>query len=332
MIAVLKSNATKQQIDNLVEWFEKQGLRVNESKGEYCTVLGLIGDTTRIDTDLLQGLDIIESVTRISEPFKKANRKFHPEDTIVDIGGVKIGGGNFAVMAGPCSVENEEQIIETAKAVKASGATLLRGGAYKPRTSPYDFQGLHEEGIRLLIKAREATGLPIVSEIMSPEQLPVFEEIDCLQVGARNMQNFDLLKALGKTKKPVLLKRGLSATLKELLMSAEYIMSEGNPNVILCERGIRTYETYTRNTFDVSAIAALKELSHLPVVADPSHATGKVSLIKPMSMAAIVSGADALEIEVHNCPKKALSDAAQQLTPDQFVGVMEAIDKARSII
>ena len=332
MIAVLKSTATKQQVDNLIEWFEKQGLRVNESKGEYCTVLGLIGDTTRIDTDLLQGLDIIESVTRISEPFKKANRKFHPEDTIVDIGGVKIGGGNFAVMAGPCSVENEEQIIETAKAVKAAGATLLRGGAYKPRTSPYDFQGLHEEGIRLLIKAREATGLPIVSEIMSPEQLPVFEEIDCLQVGARNMQNFDLLKALGKTKKPVLLKRGLSATLKELLMSAEYIMSEGNPNVILCERGIRTYETYTRNTFDVSAIAALKELSHLPVVADPSHATGKVSLIKPMSMAAIVSGADALEIEVHNCPKKALSDAAQQLTPDQFVGVMEAIDKARSII
>ncbi|SMC59563.1 3-deoxy-D-arabinoheptulosonate-7-phosphate synthase [Oscillospiraceae bacterium] len=332
MIAVLKSSATKQQIDNLVEWFEKQGLRVNESKGEYCTVLGLIGDTTRIDTDLLQGLDIIESVTRISEPFKKANRKFHPEDTIVDVGGVKIGGGNFAVMAGPCSVENEEQIIETAKAVKAAGATLLRGGAFKPRTSPYDFQGLHEEGIKLLIKAREVTGLPIVSEIMSPDQLPVFKDIDCLQVGARNMQNFDLLKALGKTNKPVLLKRGLSATLKELLMSAEYIMSEGNPNVILCERGIRTYETYTRNTFDVSAIAALKELSHLPVVADPSHATGKVSLIKPMSMAAIVSGADALEIEVHNCPKKALSDAAQQLTPDQFVGVMEAIDKARSII
>ena len=332
MIAVLKSTATKQQVDNLIEWFEKQGLRVNESKGEYCTVLGLIGDTTRIDTDLLQGLDIIESVTRISEPFKKANRKFHPEDTVVDIGGVKIGGGNFAVMAGPCSVENEEQIIETAKAVKAAGATLLRGGAFKPRTSPYDFQGLHEEGIKLLIKAREATGLPIVSEIMSPDQLPVFEDIDCLQVGARNMQNFDLLKALGKTDKPVLLKRGLSATLKELLMSAEYIMSEGNSNVILCERGIRTYETYTRNTFDVSAIAALKELTHLPVVADPSHATGKVSLIKPMSMAAVVSGADALEIEVHNCPKKALSDAAQQLTPEQFVDVMAAIDKARSII
>ncbi|MBQ4270499.1 MAG: 3-deoxy-7-phosphoheptulonate synthase [Clostridiales bacterium] len=332
MIAVVKREATESQVKNLIGWFEKQGIRVNESKGEYCTVLGLIGDTTAIDIDLLQGLDIIESVTRISDPFKKANRKFHPEDTVVDIGGVKIGGGNFAVMAGPCSVESEEQIIETAKAVKAAGATLLRGGAYKPRTSPYDFQGLHEEGIRLLLKAREATGLPIVSEIMSPEQLPVFEDIDCLQVGARNMQNFDLLKALGKTKKPVLLKRGLSATLKELLMSAEYIMSEGNPNIILCERGIRTYETYTRNTFDVSAIAALKELSHLPVVADPSHATGKVSLIKPMSMAAIVSGADALEIEVHTCPKKALSDAAQQLTPDQFTDVMGAISKARSII
>ncbi len=332
MIAVVKREATESQVKNLIGWFEKQGVRVNESKGEFCTVLGLIGDTTAIDIDLLQGLDIIESVTRISDPFKKANRKFHPEDTVVDIGGVKIGGGHFAVMAGPCSVESEEQIIETAKAVKAAGATLLRGGAYKPRTSPYDFQGLHEEGIRLLLKAREVTGLPIVSEIMSPEQLPVFEDIDCLQVGARNMQNFDLLKALGKTNKPVLLKRGLSATLKELLMSAEYIMSEGNPNIILCERGIRTYETYTRNTFDVSAVAALKELSHLPVVADPSHATGRVSLIKPMAMAATVSGADGLEIEVHTCPKKALSDAAQQLTPDQFVDVMGAIDKARSII
>ena len=332
MIAVVKREATESQVKNLIGWFEKQGVRVNESKGEFCTVLGLIGDTTAIDIDLLQGLDIIESVTRISDPFKKANRKFHPEDTVVDIGGVKIGGGNFAVMAGPCSVENEEQIIETAKAVKAAGATLLRGGAYKPRTSPYDFQGLHEEGIRLLLKAKEVTGLPIVSEIMSPEQIPVFEEVDCLQVGARNMQNFDLLKAIGKTNKPVLLKRGLSATIKEWLMSAEYVMSEGNPNVILCERGIRTYETYTRNTFDVSAISALKELTHLPVVGDPSHATGKVSLIKPMAMAAVVSGADALEIEVHTCPSKALSDAAQQLTPDQFTGVMEAIEKARSIL
>ena len=332
MIAVLKETATEQQIQNLTSWFESQGVKVNRSKGDYVTILGLIGDTTKIDIDLLRGLDIIDNVMRISEPFKKANRKFHPEDSVIDIGGVKIGGGNFAVMAGPCSVENEEQIIETAKAVKAAGATLLRGGAYKPRTSPYDFQGLHEEGIKLLIKAREETGLPIVSEIMSPDQVPVFEDVDCLQVGARNMQNFDLLKAIGKTNKPVLLKRGLSATIKEWLMSAEYIMSEGNPNVILCERGIRTYETYTRNTFDVSAISALKELTHLPVVGDPSHATGKVSLIKPMAMSAVVAGADGLEIEVHNCPSKALSDAAQQLTPDQFIGVMEAIDKARSIL
>lgn len=332
MIAVLKETATEQQILNLVNWFESQGLKVNRSQGDFVTILGLIGDTTKIDIDLLRGLDIIDNVMRISEPFKKANRKFHPEDSVVDVGGVKIGGGNFAVMAGPCSVENEEQIIETAKAVKAAGATLLRGGAYKPRTSPYDFQGLHEEGIKLLLKAREITGLPIVSEIMSVDQVPVFEDVDCLQVGARNMQNFDLLKAIGKTNKPVLLKRGLSATIKEWLMSAEYIMSEGNPNVILCERGIRTYETYTRNTFDVSAISALKELTHLPVVGDPSHATGKVSLIKPMAMAAVVSGADGLEIEVHNCPKKALSDAAQQLTPEQFVGVMKDIEKARSIL
>ncbi len=332
MIAVLKETATEQQIVNLVNWFESQGLKVNRSQGDYVTILGLIGDTTKIDIDLLRGLDIIDNVMRISEPFKKANRKFHPEDTVVDIGGVKIGGGNFAVMAGPCSVENEEQIIETAKAVKAAGATLLRGGAYKPRTSPYDFQGLHEEGIRLLLEAKKETGLPICSEIMSPEQIPVFEEVDFLQVGARNMQNFDLLKALGKTGKPILLKRGLSATIKELLMSAEYIMSEGNPNVVLCERGIRTYETYTRNTFDVSAISVLKQISHLPVVGDPSHATGKSNLIKPMSMAAVVSGADALEIEVHCNPEKALSDAAQQLTPAQFGGVMEAISKARSIL
>lgn len=332
MIAVLKSSATPQQVANLAEWFEKQGIRVNETKGEYCTVLGLIGDTTRVDMDLLQGLDIIESVTRISDPFKKANRKFHPEDTVVDIGGVKVGGGNFVVMAGPCSVESEEQIVETAKAVKAAGATLLRGGAFKPRTSPYDFQGLKEEGLKLLIKAREATGLPIVTEIMSEDQLPYFDDIDCLQVGARNMQNYELLKALGKIDKPILLKRGLSATMKELLMSAEYIMAEGNSNVILCERGIRTYETYTRNTFDLSAVPMLKELTHLPVVADPSHATGKASLIKPMSMAATVSGADGLEIEVHPCPSKALSDGAQSLTPEQFAGVMEAINKCRTVL
>ncbi len=332
MIAVLKNTATKEQVKNLVQWFEGKGLKVNESQGDYCTVLGLIGDTTQLDIEMLKGLDIIESVTRVSEPFKKANRKFHPEDTVVDVGGVKIGGGNFAVIAGPCSVESEDQILECARAVKAAGATILRGGAFKPRTSPYDFQGLHEEGIRLLLEAKKETGLPICSEIMSPEQLPVFEDVDFLQVGARNMQNFDLLKAIGKTGKPVLLKRGLSATIKELLMSAEYIMSEGNPNVVLCERGIRTYETYTRNTFDVSAISVLKQITHLPVVGDPSHATGKSNLIRPMSMAAVVSGADALEIEVHTCPEKALSDAAQQLTPAQFTEVMDAIGKARSIL
>jgi len=332
MIAVLKNTATKDEISNLVTWFESQGLKVNESRGEYCTVLGLVGDTTRIDTDMLEGLEIVESVTRISEPFKKANRKFHPEDTVVDCGGVKIGGGHFAVMAGPCSVETREQIVETAKAVKAAGATMLRGGAFKPRTSPYDFQGLKEEGIKLLLEAKEATGLPIVTEIMNSEHLPLFEDIDVIQVGARNMQNFELLKALGRTNKPILLKRGLAATMKELLMSAEYIMSEGNPNVILCERGIRTYETYTRNTFDLSAIPMLKELTHLPIVADPSHATGRASLIKPMAMAATAAGADGLEIEVHPNPSKAWSDGAQSLTFAQFEEVNKAVEKVRGIL
>src|SRR5574344_1844290 len=332
MIAVLKNTATKEQIDNLVGWFEDQGLKVNESKGEYGTVIGLIGDTTKIDIEMLQGLDIIDSVTRVSEPFKKANRKFHPEDTVIDCGGVLIGGGNFAVMAGPCSVESREQIIETAKAVKDAGATMLRGGAFKPRTSPYDFQGLKEKGIELLLEAKAVTGLPIVTEIMNEEHIPLFADIDVIQVGARNMQNFELLKALGKTNKPILLKRGLSATMKELLMSAEYIMSEGNENVILCERGIRTYETYTRNTFDLSAIPMLHELTHLPVVADPSHATGRRSLIRPMSMAATACGADALEIEVHPNPSKAFSDGAQSLTPDMFKEVMEQINKVRGIL
>ena len=332
MIAVLKKTATKDQIESLKSWFENKGLKVNESQGEFCTVLGLIGDTTQVDIEMLQGLDIIESVTRVSEPFKKANRKFHPEDTVVDCGGVKIGGGNFAVMAGPCSVESKEQIIETAKRVQDAGATLLRGGAFKPRTSPYDFQGLKEKGIDLLLEAKAATGLPIVTEIMNPDHLPLFKDIDVIQVGARNMQNFELLKELGKTDKPVLLKRGLCATLKELLMSAEYIMSEGNSNVILCERGIRTYETFTRNTFDLSAVPILHELSHLPVVADPSHATGKRSLIRPMAMAATASGADGLEIEVHPDPSKALSDGAQSLTPDMFVDVMAQVTKVRGIL
>ena len=332
MIAVLKKTATKDQIESLKGWFENKGLKVNESQGEFCTVLGLIGDTTQVDIEMLQGLDIIESVTRVSEPFKKANRKFHPEDTVVDCGGVKIGGGNFAVMAGPCSVESKEQIIETAKRVQDAGATLLRGGAFKPRTSPYDFQGLKEKGIDLLLEAKAATCLPIVTEIMNPDHLPLFKDIDVIQVGARNMQNFELLKELGKTDKPILLKRGLCATLKELLMSAEYIMSEGNPNVILCERGIRTYETFTRNTFDLSAVPILHELSHLPVVADPSHATGKRSLIRPMAMAATAAGADGLEIEVHPDPSKALSDGAQSLTPDMFVDVMAQVTKVRGIL
>ncbi|MBQ4216987.1 MAG: 3-deoxy-7-phosphoheptulonate synthase [Clostridiales bacterium] len=332
MIAVLKKTATKDQIESLKGWFENKGLKVNESQGEFCTVLGLIGDTTQVDIEMLMGLDIIETVTRVSEPFKKANRKFHPEDTVVDCGGVKIGGGHFAVMAGPCSVESREQIIETAKRVQDAGATLLRGGAFKPRTSPYDFQGLKEEGIELLLEAKAATGLPIVTEIMNPDHLPLFKEVDVIQVGARNMQNFELLKALGKIDTPILLKRGLSATLKELLMSAEYIMSEGNPNVILCERGIRTYETYTRNTFDLSAVPILHELSHLPVVADPSHATGKRSLIRPMAMAATAAGADGLEIEVHPDPSKALSDGAQSLTPEMFTDVMAQVNKVRGIL
>jgi 3-deoxy-7-phosphoheptulonate synthase len=332
MIAVLKKTATKDQIESLKGWFENKGLKVNESQGEFCTVLGLIGDTTQVDIEMLMGLDIIETVTRVSEPFKKANRKFHPEDTVVDCGGVKIGGGHFAVMAGPCSVESREQIIETAKRVQDAGATLLRGGAFKPRTSPYDFQGLKEEGIELLLEAKAATGLPIVTEIMNPDHLHLFKDVDVIQVGARNMQNFELLKALGKIDTPILLKRGLSATLKELLMSAEYIMSEGNPNVILCERGIRTYETYTRNTFDLSAVPILHELSHLPVVADPSHATGKRSLIRPMAMAATAAGADGLEIEVHPDPSKALSDGAQSLTPEMFTDVMAQVNKVRGIL
>jgi len=332
MIAVLKNSATKEQVENLVEWFSKQGLKVHQSQGDYCTILGLIGDTTMVDIDLLQGLDIIESVTRISEPFKKANRKFHPEDTVVDVGGIKIGGGNIQFIAGPCSVESKEQITEIAGAVKNAGASLLRGGAFKPRTSPYDFQGLKADGIELLLEAKKATGMPIVTEIMSADALPLFEEVDLIQVGARNMQNFELLKELGKINKPVLLKRGLANTYKELLMSAEYIMAGGNENVILCERGIRTYETYTRNTLDLSAVPMLKELSHLPVVVDPSHATGIARMVKPMAMAAAACGADGIMIEVHNNPPMALCDGAQSLTPEQFEDVAKRVMKIREVI
>ena len=332
MIAVLKHNTTQAQTDHLVQWLKNMSLDVHISHGQQITILGLIGDTSRVDMDLLRSLEIVESVTRVSEPFKQANRKFHPNDTIVQIGDVKIGGGHFAMIAGPCSVESEEQIIEVAKAVKASGANILRGGAFKPRTSPYAFQGMKEAGIRLLLQAKAETGLPIITEIMNINDLPLFEDVDIMQVGARNMQNFDLLKELGKTNKPILLKRGLANTFQELLMSAEYILSEGNENIILCERGIRTFENHTRNTLDISAVPVLHQLSHLPVVVDPSHATGKAALVPSMAAAATAAGADGLMIEVHNNPACALCDGAQSLTPDQFHILSQKVAKVREAI
>ncbi len=332
MIAVIKQGVAQDQIDNLIAWLETQKVTVHLSNGEYSTVLGLVGDTTKVDMELLGNLEIVEKVMRISEPFKSANRKFHPDDTVADVGGVKIGGGNFAVIAGPCSVESREQLIEVARGVRAGGATLLRGGAFKPRTSPYDFQGLKADGIALLEEAKKETGMPIVTEIMSAHHLPLFENVDLIQVGARNMQNFELLKELGRIRKPILLKRGLSSTMKELLMSAEYIMAGGNEQVILCERGVRTFETYTRNTLDLSAVPMLKELSHLPVVVDPSHASGINRLVKPMALAAAACGADGLMIEVHNNPAKALCDGAQSLTPDQFADVMCAVQRVREAV
>lgn len=325
MIIILKNNASPESVEKLDELLKEQGLKTNHIQGANQHIIGLIGDTSAVDMHNLYAQDCIEEIKRVQEPYKKANRKFHPDDTVIEAGGRKIGDGSLQVIAGPCSVESEEQILTTAHAVKEAGATMLRGGAFKPRTSPYSFQGLREEGIKLLLKAKAETGLPIVTEIMSQSDLPLFDEIDVIQVGARNMQNFELLKALGKTNKPILLKRGLANTLEETLMSAEYIMSEGNPNVILCERGIRTFETMTRNTFDVSAIPLLKQKSHLPVCADPSHATGIISLIDPMALAAVVAGTDALEIEVHCNPKAALSDGGQQLTPDMFKETMKKI-------
>lgn len=332
MIAVLKHGTTPSQIRHLVDWLKTMNLDVHISEGMEVTVLGLIGDTSRVDMDLLKSLEMVETVKRVSEPFKQANRKFHPKDTIIEIGDVRIGGGYFAMIAGPCSVESEEQIIEVAQAVKASGANILRGGAFKPRTSPYAFQGMKGAGIDLLLKAKTVTGLPIVTEIMNISTLDLFADVDIIQVGARNMQNFDLLKELGKTQKPVLLKRGLANTLQELLMSAEYIMSEGNENIILCERGIRTFETYTRNTLDISAVTALHNLSHLPVVVDPSHATGKANMVCPMAMAATAAGADGIMIEVHNNPSCALCDGAQSLTPNQYDDVCHRIRKIREAI
>lgn len=326
MIIVVKNNCDEKQLDNLIKWVKSQGLGVDVSVGEHSTVLGLVGDTPKVDIDLVRSMDIVENVKRIQEPYKSANRKFHPDDTIVNVGGHKFGGNNFQIIAGPCSVESEEQIIAVAKAVKASGANLLRGGAFKPRTSPYAFQGLKAEGLELLKKAKAETGMPIVTEIMSVAHIDLFEDVDMVQIGARNMQNFELLKAVGKLNKPVLLKRGLANTIEEWLMSAEYIMSEGNRQVVLCERGIRTFESMTRNTLDLSAIPLLKEKTHLPVIVDPSHASGLSRLVKPLSLAAVGAGADGLMIEVHNDPVKALCDGAQSLRPEQFDEVVKATD------
>ena len=332
MIAVLKNGTTDAQLENLCSWLKEQGLDVHISKGAVHTVVGLVGDTAKIDAELLESLEIVDSVKRISEPFKSANRKFHPDDSVIKVGDTSVGGDIFAVMAGPCSVESEEQVMEIARAVKAAGATMLRGGAFKPRTSPYDFQGLKADGIEILLKAKKETGLPIVTEIMNANHLSLFEDVDVIQVGARNMQNFELLKELGKTRKPILLKRGLANTLKELLMSAEYIMAGGNENIILCERGIRTFETYTRNTLDLSAVPMLSELTHLPVIIDPSHATGVARLVKPMAMAAAACGAHGLMIEVHNDPAHALCDGAQSLTPEMFADVMKSVKKVHDAV
>ena len=327
MVVILKQNADKQQISTLLKAVEALGLKTNYSEGQETTVVGLVGDTSRVDIDALKANEIVEDVKRISEPYKKANRRFHPADTIVQVGNVNIGEGFFNVIAGPCSIESEEQLCTIAQDVKKSGATLLRGGAFKPRTSPYSFQGLETDGLKLLLEAKRLTGLPIVTEIMGQDQIDDFEEVDIIQVGARNMQNFRLLKALGQLRKPILLKRGLANTIEEFLMSAEYIMAGGNENVILCERGIRTFETMVRNTLDISAVPLLKQQSHLPVIIDPSHAAGIAWMVKPLAKAAVAAGADGLMIEVHNDPKNALCDGAQSLTPAQFTELMEDVKK-----
>ena len=330
MVVIMKPGTRKEDIDALVAKFEQQGLRVGITNGVGCTILGLVGDTTAVDMDKISINPNVERVMRVQEPYKKANRKFHPEDTVVTVGKAKIGGGSFGVIAGPCSVESEEQIVAVAEAVKASGASLLRGGAFKPRTSPYAFQGMGAPGLDLLVEARRATGLPIVSEIMAPRYVELFEEkVDVVQIGARNMQNFELLKEVGKMSKPILLKRGLSNSYEEWIMSAEYIMAGGNENVILCERGIRTFETYTRNTLDVSAIPAVKQMSHLPVIVDPSHAAGMYWMVEPLALAAVAAGADGLIIEVHNDPAHAKCDGQQSLTPKKFD---ELMGKVRALV
>ena len=318
MIVVLKPNPNPEQVNAFISWLEGKGISVHKSVGVNETVFGLVGDTASLDIGLIAALDIVEDVKRIVEPYKDANRKFHPEDTVIPVGNTQVGGGTLTIMAGPCSVESEEQLVGIAKAVKASGATMLRGGAFKPRTSPYSFQGLGEKGIQYLVTAKQETGLPIVTELMEISQIPLFKEVDVIQIGARNMQNFDLLKAVGRLDKPILLKRGMSATYEELLMSAEYIMSQGSHNVILCERGIRTFETYTRNTLDLTCVPVLRKLTHLPIIIDPSHATGRYFLVPPMALAAVASGADGLEIEVHQDPQHAWSDGGQSLRPDKF--------------
>lgn len=332
MIIVLKKDADKKQVESLMGWLKERHITPHVSAGEHETLIGCIGDVAKMDIGLVQALSVVESVQRIQEPYKAANRKFHPEDSVVDCSGVKVGGGNFQVIAGPCSVESEEQMVGIAKAVKAAGATMLRGGAFKPRTSPYSFQGLGKRGLEILLEAKKATGLPIVTELMSIDQLPLFNDVDVIQIGARNMQNFDLLKEVGaQTQKPVLLKRGMSATLQELLMSAEYVMASGNPNVMLCERGIRTFETATRNTIDLTVIPVLKRLSHLPVVIDPSHSTGYAHLVEPCAMGATAMGADALIIEVHNDPPHALCDGVQSQTPEMFADTMKRVNALRPL-
>ncbi len=325
MIVILKKNPDEKQLNNLMAWLKSLNITIHPSEGDMHTILGLVGDTSVVDIDLLRALDIVEDVKRVQEPYKNANRKFHEEDTVIPVGGTQIGGGVFSVIAGPCSIESEEQVCLIATAVKAAGATMLRGGAFKPRTSPYAFQGLRGHGLELLLEAKKLSGLPVVTEIMDLSQLSLFDDVDVIQVGARNMQNFELLKELGHTGKPILLKRGLANTLQELLMSAEYVMAGGNAKVVLCERGIRTFETATRNTLDLAAIPMLKKMSHLPVIVDPSHATGIAALVKPMALAATVAGADGLMIEVHNDPKRALCDGAQSLTPEAFLDVMDGV-------
>ena len=332
MIVILKEHAREEDIRALCRSLEEEGLSIHNSEGAHTHILGLIGDTSRVDVDALLASAAVEDVKRVSEPYKKANRKFHPEDTVVSVAGRRIGGGHFSVIAGPCSVESEAQITGVARDVQRSGAAFLRGGAFKPRTSPYSFQGLRAEGLALLREARRATGMPIVTEIMNTEHIPLFEDVDIIQVGARNMQNFELLKELGRLKTPIMLKRGLSSTIEEWLMSAEYIMSEGNENVILCERGIRTFEPSMRNTLDISAVPMLKAKTHLPVVVDPSHAAGISWMVEPLAMAAVAAGADGLIIEVHNNPAKALSDGAQSLTPDQFDHVAKRVFTAAKLL